>query len=248
MKFRDKPELIERLAAEYALGTLRGGARRRFDDWMRQDASVALAVARWQGRLAPLLAHASPVEPPARLWRAIEAQIGPGTRTVGFWESLAFWRNFGLAAGGMAAALLVSLMLLAPQPQPSAPAPAIVQVPARGIPASYLAVLSDPKTQRPVLVAWAERRSDQLQLTTLDPAIQVPGKSLELWALPASGAPRSLGLVAAGNQGSLKLVAAADESLGAIPALAISLEPAGGSPSGAPTGPVLFTGPCVKYW
>jgi len=248
MRFRDRPELQERLAAEFALGTLRGAARRRFAAWMREDAAIALAVARWEERLAPMLQAAAPVDPPARVWRAIDAQLGSYQPARGLWNSVAFWRNLGFAASGMAAALLVSLTLLAPQAPQIAPAPAIVQVPARGIPASYLAVLSEPKTQKPVLVAWAARRSDELQLTTLEPGIQVPGKSLELWALPASGAPKSLGLVAAGNVGVLRLAAAADEALGEIPALAVSLEPAGGSPSGAPTGPVLFSGPCVKYW
>ena len=47
---------------------------------------------------------------------------------------------------------------------------------------------------------------------------------------------------------NLKLVAAADQALGDVPALAISLEPPGGSPTGQPTGPVLYSGPCVKYW
>jgi anti-sigma-K factor RskA len=72
----------------------------------------------------------------------------------------------------------------------------------------------------------------------------------ELWALPAEkgGAPKSLGLIPAGDKGNIRLVAAADQSLRNVPALAISLEPTGGSKTGLPTGPVLASGPCIKFW
>ena len=110
-------------------------------------------------------------------------------------------------------------------------------------------MLSDPKTQKPFVVVTAGRNSSDLWVKSLDPAIHVAGKSLELWALPAGQAPKSLGLVAAADKvTAIKLAAAADRSLGDVPALAVSLEPPGGSPTGAPTGPVLFSGPCVKYW
>jgi anti-sigma-K factor RskA len=61
-----------------------------------------------------------------------------------------------------------------------------------------------------------------------------------LWFRKPSSLWKALGLIASG--------AAADQSLGEVPALAVSLEPQGGSPTGQPTGPVLCTGPCVKYW
>ena len=79
-------------------------------------------------------------------------------------------------------------------------------------------------------------------------SIVVPEKSLELWALPPGQAPRSLGLVATQDKHSVRLKSSADSALGDAALLAISLEPPGGSPTGAPTGPVLYTGPCVKTW
>ena len=246
MNFRDKPELQEQLAAEYALGTLRGAARRRFQRWMREDAALAMAVARWETRLAPMAGAVQPVQPPAHVWQRIKEHANQGRSTQGLWNSIGFWRSLGLAASGMTAALLVTALLISPQVPQSARPPAAL-APAGTIVASYLAILSDVKTQKPVLVVSAGRKSDQLWFRALGPAIQVAGKNLELWALPKSGAPKSLGLVA-GGEGKLTLVAAADESLGEIPALAVSLEPEGGSPTGAPTGPVLFSGPCVKYW
>ena len=249
MNYRNKPELQERLAAEYALGTLRGAARLRFQRWTRADAGLALAVARWEARLSPMALAIAPVPPSARVWRAIRARLGQTPAPdAGFWDSLGFWRAVGLGASGAAATLFAVVVLTSPAPPIPGPAPVVLRVPTNEMPPSYLAILSEPKSQRPVLFVSAGRRSVELQVKTLDSSIRVEGKSLELWALPAGGAPKSLGLVATGEAATLKLAAVADQSLADVPALAVSLEPRGGSPTGAPTGPVLFTGPCIKYW
>jgi anti-sigma-K factor RskA len=227
MNCKGKPELRERLAAEYALGTLRGRARARLKRWMRDDPELMKEVQAWETRLAPMAQAIEPVAPPARLWNQIERQLGLGKKPSSFWKALGF-----MAAG--AAAAMVAVAVLLPLQGDST--------------AAYVAVLSDPKTQRPVLVATAERADKVLRVNVLDPAIHVAGRSLELWALPSGGRPRSLGIVSPTERLNLKLLAAADQALADVPTLAISLEPAGGSPSGQPTGPVLYTGPCVKYW
>jgi anti-sigma-K factor RskA len=249
MNWKRNPALQDRLAAEYALGTLRGAARLRFMRWMREDAALRSRVAEWDARLVPLATAIAPAAPPARVWEAISARVGraaPQPRG-GLWEAVAFWRGLGLAASGMAAALLAANILVQPQQLP-APAPVLVQVPAGELGAAYLAVLSDAKTQKPVLLVSAGRKSNELFVKTLDPAIHVDEKSLELWALPAGGAPKSLGVLGPDDKMKLRLQAVADESLANVPALAVSLEPRGGSPTGAPTGPVLFSGPCIRHW
>lgn len=149
------------------------------------------------------------------------------------WENLAFWRALGI---GASLALLVVMALFVPRPLPSPLA------------SSYLAVLSEPRTQKPVLVVSAGRNDRQLWVTTLEPAIHAQGWSLELWALPKGRGPRSLGLVANGEKTALALSAAAEQALRDVTILAVSVEPKGGSRSGAPTGPVLYSGLCVKYW
>jgi len=227
LNYRDKPELRERLAAEYALGTLRGRARERLRRWLRDDAELAREVAAWEARLVPMAEAIRPVAPPPRLWQGIENRL-ENTR-----KPFSFWKTLGLIASGAAAALLAVAVLLPPQ--------------RAGISPSYIAVLSDPKTNHPVLVATAERGEMVLRVNTLDPAIHVAGRSLELWALPRGAQPRSLGLVS-DQKAMLRLAAVADQALGDVPTLAVSLEPQGGSPTGQPTGPVLYTGPCVKYW
>lgn len=248
MNWRRNEALQDRLAAEYALGTLRGAARARFGRWMREDAALRRRVGEWEARLVPMAASVQEKSPPARVWETIVSRIGARARErATLWESLGFWRALGLAASGMAAALLAVAVVVQPAQRP-APPPVIVQVPSNEVGAAYLAVLSDPKTQKPVLLVSAGRKSSDLFVKTLDPSIHVDAKSLELWALPAGGAPRSLGVLGADDRMKFRLHAVADESLGNVPALAVSLEPRGGSPTGAPTGPVLFSGPCVRHW
>ena len=236
MNCKNKPELRERLAAEYVLGTLRGRARDRMRRWLREDAALARAVAEWEARLTPLAQAVQPVRAPARVWDGIEARLG-AARPGGWWDRVGFWRPLGILTSGAMAALLAAVALL----------PAEKPAPAEAMPAAYIAVLSDPKTQRPVLVATAGRHDARLSVRALDPAILVAGRSLELWAVPRKGGPKSLGLVEA-EHATLQLAAPADRALGDIPLLAVSLEPKGGSPTGAPTGPVLYSGPCVRYW
>ncbi|MGE5640408.1 MAG: anti-sigma factor domain-containing protein [Clostridia bacterium] len=227
MDLRDKPDLAERLAAEYALGTLRGRARSRFERWMREEGAVARAVAEWEARLGPMAEAIAPRQPPARVWRGIEAKLGPVARERGF-----FWKAVALVASGAAAAALFMAVVVPPQKPATA---------------GYVAVLSEPKTQKAVLLVSARRQDTRIQVRSLDPAIQVADASLELWALPKGGKPRSLGLVP-GKEGTLQLAGSADQVLSDVPMLAVSLEPAGGSKTGAPTGPVLYSGPCVKDW
>ena len=250
MDLHRNPELQQRLAAEFALGTLRGRARQRFRRFMAEDPPLAAAVQDWELRLAPMIAAVAPVQPPARVWQAIQERIGGApVRPPGIWGNVAFWRNVGLAASGMAAGLLAAIVFIAPQAPSPAPAPVVVRVPSGEMAATYLAVLSDPKTQRPMLVVSAARNSNELWVKALDPSIHVPDRSLELWALPPGQAPKSLGVIAPSEKRTaLKLVAAADQAFAEVPALAVSLEPAGGSPTGAPTGPVLYTGPFLRYW
>jgi anti-sigma-K factor RskA len=113
--------------------------------------------------------------------------------------------------------------------------------------ASYVAVLSDARTQKPVLLVSAGRRSSELRVKTLEPAIHVADASLQLWALPKGGKPKSLG-VFSGAKAVLQLAANAERTLADVPMLAVSLEPKGGSRTGLPSGPVLYSGPCVKDW
>lgn len=229
----DDPELRERLAAEYALGTLRGAARRRFERLMVQDPALRERATDWELRLNALAESAPAVEPPARLWAriagALPAERRPARPSLArrLWESLPLWRGLGLA--GSAAAALLALHVATRSPEPAGP--------------SHVAVLSDPAFQ-PVLLASLDPAAGALTVrpVTLEPA--GPDRSLELWLVPAGGGPpRSLGLLEQAEQTfPLARQDLADLAGGA---LAISLEPAGGSPTGQATGPVLYAGPVL---
>ncbi|WP_447773174.1 anti-sigma factor [Variovorax boronicumulans] len=244
------PELLELLAASHALGTLRGGARRRFETLAREQAPVRAAALVWQGRLAGMTELQQPVTPDPAVWTRIRNLIDaeqaqqalarqrdnaapittPTPPSTGGWlRSLALWRG-AAAAGALVAVLAVGVGLNLREQLINAPA------------VRYVAVLSDDKAAASMLVTFDPKKK-QLVLQRVGNFREGTDKSLQLWALPPGGAPRSLGVL--DNAPALRL--AASESDVRVPALAISLEPKGGVPSaGGPTGPVLFHGPLIE--
>ncbi|GGE84240.1 anti-sigma factor [Massilia psychrophila] len=231
MNIRNNIVLRQKLAAEYVLGTLRGGARRRFETWLHQDADLRRLTAEWQQRLAPMAEFAGDAQPPKSVWRAIERRLGLERKASAwqFWlnENLAFWRSLGMVSTGLAALLLVVVVTRV------ADAPAI----------SYVATLTDDKSQSAMLVT-ADQRHKALEVRLLSAAPVAPDKSLHLWAVPKSGNPRSLGVLAS-NRGSFPLT---DKAIGAdVALLAVTLEPKGGSPDpNGPTGPIVYKGAWMR--
>jgi anti-sigma-K factor RskA len=231
------PERADALAAEYVLGTLRGPARRRFERLARSDPTLGEAVRRWEERLLPLAEELPPLAPPMRVWTAILARIRGSGRAAraktSIWQSIGLWR--GLALAGLAAVVALSVVLL--RPAPEAPAETLV------------AVLSGPDA-KPALIASADPKGRYLTVKALAPLTVAADRALQLWALPEKGNPRSLGLLATGREriARILLPSPADQSLQYVPQLAISLEPVGGSPTGLPTGPVLFTGAVQRLY
>lgn len=245
MNWRDKPELQELLAAEYVLGTLRGRARSRFRAWLAEDRALRRRVEEWQARLAPMTAAVDEVQPPRRVWNNIVARLGPTPArkaTRSWWDSLAFWRNCGLVATGCAAALVAMMVIRAPVAPPS-PAPSA------GMDPAFVAMVEDGKGNV-VFLAYAKRDSNELWVKSMAMAPLDPGKDYELWGLPSRQGepPRSLGMVPRDASGMIRLAALSDQVLTDYPKLAISIEPAGGSTTGLPTGPVVYQGECFKFW
>jgi anti-sigma-K factor RskA len=230
-----KPERLDALAAQYVLGTLSRAARARVVRLARGNETVAAALRAWENRLLPLAESLPPVAPPERVWPAILARIQGQRGSGSIWANLGLWR--GLTLAGFATAVALAVVILAPRPE---------------TPMESMVVVLAGQDARPALLVSADRSGRTLLIKAVAPVLPTSDRVLQLWALPQQGNPRSLGLIpasgAASNVVRLDLTAPAGQALQNIPALAVSLEPPGGSPTGLPTGPVLYTGPIQRLY
>jgi anti-sigma-K factor RskA len=211
---------------EYVLGTLDAAERTAFEARLTRDSTLEAEVAVWRRRLAPLDGETDAAEPPRDMFDRIRARIDTpvADNVVALKRRMNIWRGATIAFAAIAAALLIFLLVpgqIAPQPE--------------GL---YVAVLQGDDA-KPAFVAAVDEKSGVIAVRRVGPATPT-GHSYELWALGAGrAAPQPLGVVDAavripvGQLGGKPL----DATM-----FAISLEPAGGSTTGAPTGPVLFTG------
>jgi anti-sigma-K factor RskA len=218
------PQLLEELAAQYVLGTLRGRARRRFERYCKHNASALHAVRRWEDRLVDLLAGVVPVAPSAVVWEQLRFRVrrDRALRPKRVFATFGNWR-FALAAGIAALAIAFGLWT--------------------GIgPGSTQSVASFWSEQQGQL--WtieAPRSRGELRVAATENLKLNPARAYELWALPGGGAaPVSLGLMPKSGRATLELNDVQRLALSRSRQIAISEEPPGGSPTGAPTGPVLF--------
>ncbi len=239
----DQVDETEALAAEYVLGTLEPAARAAVQQRLRTDAELARLVELWEQRLAPLAATIPPVAPPPAAWLGIaqalaaETRPAPPVRRVrvrrhGRLQSLTFWRWCTFGASALAAVLALYLAGLASRPAPSSGA------------ARYVAVL-DRSDASPALIVTVEPTAGRVTIRPLAIAA-AEDRALQLWLVTGEGRPpRSLGLLDPQHETTLKLPPQVKAAVQPSAALAVSLEPPGGSPTGQPTGPVLYQGPLL---
>ncbi|WP_277759621.1 anti-sigma factor [Pseudomonas sp. A34-9] len=214
------PALRRALAADYAIGLMPAAARRRFDQLLLDDAALRAELAQWQESLAALTA-ALPEHPvPDRVWQGITARIEPQVLHVP--EKRPFWNWLRVTAALCSIVVLLFLGSLYNRDD-----------------ARYRATLLTADAQPALKV---EAHADYLQVEPLTLAAVDADRSLELWAIPVDGKPISLGVIPAGGKGKVELSEAQRALIGKPIALAVSLEPKGGSPTGQPTGPVLYQG------
>lgn len=211
---------IDCLAAEYVLGTLHGASRRRFDRLIAEKADVRFVVWEWERYLNDLALGVVPKRPPQNVWRNISDRIGYSARPKrGVFER---WRGFWIALPTAAAVAWLTLSVFPP----------VVQ--------DRVAVFAD----QAVATMWvisADFDTGRLQTETVNAPTIAPDSSYELWILRGNEPPLSLGLLSL-NPGSIETTISPDliAALSTSGQLAISLEPAGGSPTGLPTGPVVY--------
>lgn len=214
------PTLRRALAADYAIGLMPPTARRRFEQLLLEDAALRMELAQWQESLVSLT-DALPEQPvPDRVWQGITARIEPQELHVP--QKRPFWNWLRVSVVVCSLIIAVTLGVIYNRDE-----------------ARYSATLVSADAQPALRVRAHENylQVEPLTLATID-----PGRSLELWAIPADGKPISLGVIPAGGKGKVELNDAQKALIGKPIALAVSLEPKGGSPTGQPTGPVLYQG------
>ena len=248
MNLLNSPDLLDRLAAAYALGTLRGGARRRFETMARHNATVRAAALVWQERFASMTELQASAQPSPNVWKRIENSLQPeparaaaSTKEPVMLEklrrALGLWRGAALA-GALASvvAVVVGTQAMQQNAQLSARLQAAPEI-------QYVAVLADDQAAASMLVTF-DPKHNTLTLKRVGAFQEASDKSLQLWALPPAGGPKSLGVL---GTGAIIKLTAAEGQVKEAPTLAISLEPKGGVPgAGGPTGPVLFKGALLQ--
>lgn len=255
MNLVNNPSLAEQLAASYALGTLRGGARRRFETLARDNAPLRASALIWQARLSSVAELQPEAAPSPAVWKRIEnlihadkearamkaARVAPTPVRQGWWASLGLWR--GTTAAGAFATVLAVVVGLNMKDQLGGEVRTLTAKLAAAPDVQYVAVLADDKASASMLVTF-DTKNNRLMLKRVGDFQEQPGKSLELWALPPGAAPKSLGLMGAGQ---IARLSAATQDVRGVPTLAVTLEPAGGAPAGGgPTGPILFKGSLIE--
>ncbi|CRI57557.1 anti-sigma factor [Pseudomonas sp. CCOS 191] len=229
-----KPEVdseLDALAGEYVLGTLSPEQHAAVAERLGTDPSLRAAVDAWEARLLELTTLAAPLPPSARLWgriqRSLDERSAPDAQQrPNGWQRLGLWQ--GLSAAGLAASVLLAVLLLTTPPPTT----------------QYLVVLVAPSSQAP---GWVVQASDN-RMIELIPLGQDPvpdGMALQFWTKGEQWrTPVSLGLVQPGKPYRVPL-----QSLPPLEAnqlFELTLEKAGGSPTGLPTGPIKFIGRAVK--
>ncbi len=217
----------EVIAGEYVLGVLSSDDRRKVEARMVLDSNFAAMVNRWQTNLSSFDNAYEPVRPAPKVYKAIERRLfdqPAPAETTSLWNSLAFWRLLtGVAVAGLAAiAILESGAWTSPAPP---------------------AVLAELSGEGAAIALFARYDAASGKLAVTPVAAREPEpRSLEVWMIEDGGAPKSLGVLPQSGEGEILISPDVAHKLGAGVTLAVSVEPAGGSKTGAPTGAVVAAG------
>jgi len=237
------PDRDDRIhAAEFVLGLLEPDTHAAAERRLSSDLGFAREVAAWRTHFAAFDDTADPVMPPEQLWRRIEAGMGTAVPTPPetphgllprLWNSLGALRIAALSGVIATLALAVVTTVTVRHAQEVAARKPV-----------YVAILVDDATRQAgaIVNAFANDRVEMIPLVD----ITVPaGRSLQVWTLwNREVGPRSVGLLDRARATSLDLerlpTTAADQLF------EITLEPSGGSPTGRPTGPILYKGTTAR--
>lgn len=216
------------LVAEYALGLLEGDERNTVAHRIATEPSLAADLRVWRTRLATLDSEFAEVAVPVGVLPRLETRLfgSEPARSGGWWNSLALWRGFTAAAAAIAVVAVGINLMQPPRLDPQMFANQLV------------AALSE-QGSNVSFVALYNPMTGSVRLTTLSGAA-VPDKDYELWAIQGANAPVSMGVVPMGRSDMKMPPMPAEFGEGTV--LAVTLEQKGGSPTGAPQGPIVAKG------
>lgn len=219
------------LVAEYALGLLKPDEYAALGARLRTDRALQADLRFWRGRLASLDGQFAETPAPAAAWSKLERRLFPATAKAGFWDSLALWRGLSAAAAAIAV-IAIGVNIVTPRPDANAFA------------AQLVAALNAEGSNVQV-VALYNATTGQVRLTALS-GDAVPDKDYELWAIEGSNAPKSMGVISISSRNDVKVAPDVLAGFGPGTVLAITLERKGGSPTGAPQGPIVAKGAATQ--
>jgi len=242
----NRPELLDKLASEYVLGTMRGRARRRFEQLLRRHPTAQSAVHAWEDRLGRLASSVAPIKPPDRVWAGIEAKMRPVAKSgeKARWT----WLDWLKPVAGFAFGAVLTTGLVLNDPGRFVSVDEVAQS-KQALPQSYVGLLVNDAGE-PTLLASSTRQGRRLTVKFLRP-VDTGGKLLQLWALPKEGAPFPVGVVTLAKPPASTTVELRDTSeklFFNVPRLAVSLEAARAASGAKPSGPFILAGHCVKLW
>ena len=235
-------KLGDQLAAEYVLGTMPKRVRQRFEALLKTNPQMRKSVAEWEARLTPMASSVAEIKPPRRVWQTIQNKVSgkqpanSGWMPTNWWGSLGFWR--ATAGFAMVSLLALGLLVLAPaEIEPTADSMMVV-------------VMEDEQSRVPAMTVSWEPGGDHnyrvLRLRVIGHAEMAPDTAWELWMLPAEDRPPiSLGLITTHELQTLRVPKSLAQPLDHAWGLGMTVEPKGGSPTGKPTNPMLYSGRCV---
>lgn len=276
MTLVEEPDDREGQAAEYVLGTLDAQERREAETLMAADSQFAEMVRTWERRLGELHALIASVEPPSETWERIEAALAVATpaadrartgpsptpsddaraQVADLRRRMRRWRAATAAISALAAAFAGVVVLrelnpdvLPPQLRPKARVVEVtktIEVPVPSPkPAQYVAVLQRDAAS-PAFLLTFDLENRVMTVRTVG-AERQPGRSYELWLISARyPTPRSLGVIGTEEYSVRRQLAGYDAVTINSATYAVSIEPVGGSPTGLPTGPVVYAGKLIE--
>lgn len=247
MNWHRRPELLDRLAAEYVLGTLASGALRRFEAVMQAHPLVAQAVMQWQSRLLPLDGALDSMPAGEALWLRIAGRAFGDRASVqaAAAHAMPWWRRWLGAAPAAALSFGLALGLVAPMAWQS------MQPDARDtqLPESYVGVLATRDGAQGLIVS-SLRHGKTVDIKVMQPLPAQPGRAPVLWSIDAKGVAQAVGALPALERAgfvSVRIERTSEQTFSRAVELAVSVEPIGALPA-SPSTAFEYRGLCGKLW